>query len=375
MTNPATILSVVIPTYNERENLPLIVAAVQAALMGSAPAAAPVYEIIIVDDNSPDGTWQEAEALATQDKRIHLIRRIGRRGLSTAVVEGFIAAVGTYIAVIDADLQHDPSVLTAMLARAIEGMDLVVASRYMAGGDVTAWNRTRLFLSGVSTVLAKIVLRTRTSDPLSGYFLIRRGCFLELAPRLQPRGYKILMEILARSRLSCCDVPSTFSPRIHGESKLDAHTGMDAVAELYNLSVGRLIPIRFLAYCFVGATGVLVNLLTLAILRRCGLADSVSLMAAIAVAMACNFLLNNTITFYDQRRIGFTSVLSGMALFAAVCSVGALINYCVATFIAQRCGWGIYVGDVLGIMVATVWNFMLNRTVTWREVGNGINRS
>jgi dolichol-phosphate mannosyltransferase len=232
-------LSIVLPTYNERES---IIAALERIDHALAATGLP-YEIIVVDDDSPDGTWARVESLARVRRDLHLIRRVGRRGLSSAVAEGFSAARGELLVVMDADLQHDAGVLPAMVHAAGEpGVDLVVATRYALGGSTGNWTLGRRLLSRLATILSWSVVRTRVSDPMSGYFLIARHSWREMSSQLNLRGFKILLEIIARSPpLDCREIGYTFRSRLHGASKLDGGVGIAYLRALYDLSVGIVI--------------------------------------------------------------------------------------------------------------------------------------
>lgn len=358
-------LSVILPTYNERRNIAVAVERIDRALSGTGVA----YEIIVVDDDSPDHTWEEVESLARRRGDLHLIRRLGRRGLSSAVVEGFSAATGNVLAVMDADLQHDADLLPAMVSAAgAPGVDLVIATRYGQGGSAGDWTRGRLLLSRLATVLSWAVVRTRVSDPMSGYFLIASHAWRDVASRLNPRGFKILLEIIARSPpLVCREIGYTFQPRLHGASKLDGAVGISYLSSLVELSVDRFIDRRILCYGLVGAGGAGVNLATVRLLHDdMGVHVTAALAAAIGASMVSNFLLNNFITFSDRHRSGLPSLLRGLASFSAVSSIGAAINLVVANFAIRALDMNLYAGAVLGILVATVWNFRANRDITWR---------
>jgi dolichol-phosphate mannosyltransferase len=359
-------LSIILPTYNERENVILAVERIDKAL----ESAKIEYEIVVVDDDSPDSTWEQVEDLSRTRHNIHLIRRIGRKGLSSAVVEGFAAARGELLGVMDADLQHDASILPAMLDCAGEpNVDLVVATRYSRGGSTGDWIIWRWLLSKTATAMSWLVIRTRVSDPMSGYFFISSRSWRNVARRLNPRGFKILLEIITRSKpLKFREVGYTFQPRQFGESKLDTSVGVAYLRALYDLSCGRVVPLRLLLYCVVGVSGVAVNLCILWIVNRRLQVDGVrALVFAISASMLSNFLLNNFITFGNRRRYGWQAILSGLALFVIICSVGAVMNFAIARFAFGRLGFNIYVADIVGIAVSTAWNFSLNREYTWKK--------
>jgi dolichol-phosphate mannosyltransferase len=364
-----TTLSVVLPTYNEQANIRLAIERIDKALAEAVASIGLVYEIIVVDDDSPDRTWEVVEGLVRTRDNLHLIRRIGRRGLSSAVIEGFQSGNGRLLAVMDADLQHDATILGTMTLKALDaGADLVVATRYAKDGGTGDWNFFRKLLSRIATLMSRLVMRTRVSDPMSGYFLVTAKAFAAVSQQVNQRGFKILLEILARSPpLAAQEVPYVFTPRLHGESKLDSGVGIAYLRALYDLSFGKVIPLRFLLYCMVGASGVVVNLGVLWLLRGYFKFDQhTSLLAAIATSILSNYLLNNFITFSDRKRSGMVA-LTGLALFCLVSSGGALINYSVSTLFASTIQMNIYVADLLGIVLATIWNYTLNRLYTWQK--------
>ena len=188
-------LSVVVPTFNERDNVTVLYRRLEATLAGIP------WEVVFVDDNSPDGTWEVVRGLARQDPRVRCIRRIGRRGLSGACIEGILASSAPYAAVIDADLQHDETQLPKMVGLLQSGeAELVVGSRYIEGGSADSFNKSRAGASQLATEVAKRVLKVEIADPMSGFFMIRRDTFEQLAPQLSTQGFKILLDIVATAR-------------------------------------------------------------------------------------------------------------------------------------------------------------------------------
>ncbi len=358
-------ISVIIPTYNEAGNLPILVERLAAALADRS------YELVVVDDDSPDGTWRIAEELATHYP-LRVFRRTGKRGLSSAVVDGFAAAQGEALAVIDADLQHDP----AILPRLVDGLarcEAAVGTRYAGSGSTGDWGGARLALSRSATWSVRSMLGVPTSDPMSGYFTIRRELFQRIAPLLQPRGYKILLEVLHRGKVAeVHEEAYTFSGRLHGESKLGAGVLLDCAAALWELRFGEFLPLRFVKYSMVGLSGVGVQLLATHGLRSLpSLRTDDSRLAtaiAIAIAMASNYVLDNLWTFRDLRHRGAGAFVTGFIRFAIVCSVGATISWSIAqgARIATDGYMNIYFASLVGIAVATVWNYVLNRHFTWK---------
>ncbi len=249
-------LSVIVPTFNERDNVTTLFRRLEAALAGTA------FEVIFVDDNSPDGTWEVVRALAREDGRVRCIRRIGRRGLSGACIEGILASSAPCAAVIDADLQHDETQLSKMLALLQGGeFDLVVGSRYIEGGSADSFNRQRAGASALATEVAKRVLRVKIADPMSGFFMIRRDRFEQLAPQLSTQGFKILLDIVATARgsLRVKEIPYSFGSRLHGESKLNSMVALDFLGLVLAKLTGDVVSLRFLLFATVGSIGLIVH--------------------------------------------------------------------------------------------------------------------
>ena len=354
-------LSVIIPTYNEKSNISVILDRIVQTLEGKV-----TFEILVVDDDSPDQTWAAVKKVGETDPRIRLLRRIGRRGLSSAVVEGFSAARGSTLAVIDADLQHDERILPEMYAASKEA-NLVVGSRKAEGGKIENWNILRRWVSNIATLLAKIFLVTPLKDPMSGFFLLKRETFTRIESEINPRGFKILLEILFRSKeKKIKEIGYTFRPRVAGVSKLSTSTIFDFLYSLLELRFGHWISLRFLKYAAVGASGVGVNLLTLWVLHeKLQMGASFSLSIAIFLSMLSNFFLNNQFTFRDYA-LHSQALWIGFFRFLLVCSVGALINYALTQFWVNH-GGNLYLADAVGISVATVWNYVVNQHVTWNS--------
>jgi dolichol-phosphate mannosyltransferase len=362
VSGPPT-LSVVIPCYNERPNVAPMIARLHAALAGIA------WEAIYVDDDSPDGTGGEIRRIAQTDPRVRCIRRIGRRGLASAVIEGALASSAAFVAVIDADLQHDETRLPVML-RALEAgaYDLAVASRHVAGGDDAGLaGRWRHALSNGGIRLAQMFLPTPLSDPMSGFFMLPRPLFEELARHLTGQGFKILLDLVlsAPAPLRVIEVPAHFRARIEGESKLNVLVLTQFAGLLLDKVFGGLVPLRFLSFALVGALGVLVNLLVLAALRDAtGLAFEADVTVATVVAMVFNFELNNVITYRDQRLRG-PRLWRGLLLFMLVCGVGAVANIGIAqTLFAEHVRWTVAGG--IGAVIGVVWNYAVSATLVWR---------
>ncbi len=355
-------LTVVVPTYDEAGNIARTVARIFAALDG-IPA-----EILVVDDDSPDGTWRIARRLGEADPRVRTLRRVGRRGLSGACIEGMLAASAPVVAVIDADLQHDETLLPAMLEAVEEGRaDLAVGTRFGEGAAVEGGLSARRALASRAANLAtRVLLGVRLADPMSGYFCLRRETVERLAPRLAPHGFKILADIVAtaRGRLRVAEFPFVFRERKAGTSKLDARVGLEFLALVASRLTGGLLSVRFVLFGMVGSSGILVHMAALAALFAAGLAFAAAQALATVVAMTSNFFLNNWLTFRDRRLTGL-GLLPGLLSFYAVCGLGVVANVGVADalFAADRSWW---LAGLAGALVGAVWNYTASAVVTWR---------
>jgi dolichol-phosphate mannosyltransferase len=354
-------LCVVVPCYNERGNVAELVRRLDAALAGIA------WEAVFVDDDSPDGTAAEVRRIAAADPRIRCIRRIGRRGLSSAVIEGGLSASSVYVAVIDGDLQHDETRLPEMLAILRGGMaDVVVASRFAPGGDAEGLaGARRLALSNAAIRLASMLLGTSLTDPMSGFFMMPRALFEDIAPRLTGQGFKILLDMLlsapgARVR----EVGAHFRPRVAGESKLSPLVLVQFAAVLLDKFCGGLIPLRFFSFALVGAFGVVVHLAVLWAVDALGASFVDAQTAATVCAMAANFQLNNSITYRDQRLRG-GRLWRGLILFMLVCGVGALANIGIASALYASGHAARTPAGALGAVIGVVWNYAMSATLVW----------
>ena len=356
-------LSVIVPTFNERDNVTTLFRRLEAALAGVA------FEVVFVDDNSPDGTWEVVRALARDDSRVRCIRRIGRRGLSGACIEGILASSAPCAAVIDADLQHDETQLPKML-KLLQGgeFDLVVGSRYIEGGSADSFNRQRAGASALATEVAKRVLRVKIADPMSGFFMIRRDRFEQLAPQLSTQGFKILLDIVAtaRGQLRVKEIPYTFGSRLHGESKLDSMVALDFLGLVLAKLTHDVVSLRFLLFAMVGSLGLIVHFVALyTALEAFDLPFPEAQASAALCAMTSNFILNNFLTYRDQRLKGF-AILRGLMLFYLVCSVGLLANVGVAFSVYdQEPIW--WLAGAAGALMGVVWNYAMSGLFVWRK--------
>jgi dolichol-phosphate mannosyltransferase len=360
--SPAAELSVVVPTFNEAPNVAPVIERVAAALKDID------WEIIFVDDNSPDGTYEIAKDIALNDTRIRCIRRIGRRGLSGACIEGILSSSAPFVAVIDADLQHDETLLCGMLAALREGQaDLVIGSRYLSAAN-KGLSPARLAGSKLATAMTRQLLGVSVSDPMSGFFMMKRDVLEEHAPRLSTQGFKILADILAstRGKARVLELPYTFRSRLRGESKLDTQVTLDFLGLLISKATGNIVPVRFVTFALVGVTGLFVHLATLKLgLTVFGLTFPAAQTVATFVAMTSNFFLNNAVTYRDRRLTGFAAV-KGLAMFIVICAVGAVSNIGLASWLyANRPVW--WLAGLFGSLVGAVWNFAVSTALVWRK--------
>ena len=365
MTRPdqAIELAIIVPTYNERENVNAVVDALESTMAGVP------WEVIFVDDHSPDGTAECVREIASRDRRVRLIERIGRRGLSGACIEGMLATPAPYMAVMDADRQHDESILPKMLEHIRKNhLDVVVASRNVPGGSMGKFAKRRVWLSNLGSRISRLVCHCDVSDPMSGFFIVERNYFHLVASRLTGTGFKILVDILASSprQVRVAEVPYQFRSRQYGESKLDVNVELEYLFLLVDKVIGHLVPTRFVIFVMVGFLGLLVHLGVLGLFFRIlGDTFAVSQTIATLVAMTSNFLLNNVVTFRDRRLRG-KRLITGLMTFYAACSIGALMNISFANFLhGARFPW--YLAGIAGTAISSVWNYGVNTIITWRR--------
>jgi dolichol-phosphate mannosyltransferase len=381
-TVTAPILSVVTPTFDEAENLPELVERLHAAL-GDLP-----HEIIVADDNSPDRTWEVAEKLAAHDPSIRVLRRFHDHGLSAAVLDGMAAARGEYLAVIDADLQHDEAILPSMVDLLRNGRaEVVVGSRESDGGGYGEWSTRRRVVSWVATAIAKSLLRVPTGDPMSGYFVITREAYEATASEINPKGFKILLEFIGRNRqLRVAEVGYTFSNRRHGETKLNRSVIRSYLLAVAELRLGRQVDPVFLLYVMVGVLGLGVNSLLFTLFEALGFPrvdtglnealDPVysSFVLSVAVTTLMMFVINNEFTFWEQRYRGL-KLLPAFVVYAGMTFVGTLVHVAVFSWLQEVGFLFSVIGDdaarvvhnLLGAVVALVVNWYLNTTYLWRR--------
>jgi len=354
-------LTVVVPTFNERDNVELLIARLDAALGGIE------WEVVYVDDDSPDGTADKVRELAQKDPRIRCLQRIGRRGLATAVIEGMLASSAPYLAVIDADLQHDVKLLPHMLAAVkAEDLDVVVGSRHTVGGGLGEWDRRRVTISNFATRLARLVVAADLTDPMSGFFMLSRPAFERAVRRLSGQGFKILLDLFASTPVPYRfkEIPYVFGQRERGVSKLDSFVAWEYLMLLADKLVGRYVPVRFLSFAAIGGLGVFVHFATLYSALQLAPFPAAQALATF-VAMTSNFALNNVLTYRDRRLTG-RRFLTGLLSFYAVCSLGAVANVGIASAaFADHYTW--WASGLAGAAVGVVWNYAVSSVFTWQR--------
>ena len=360
ITSMAAELSVVVPTFKERGNVAELVRRLDAALTGIA------WEAIFVDDNSPDGTAAAVKEIGARDTRVRCLKRVGRRGLAGACIEGILSSAAPYVAVIDADLQHDEKVLPAMLAKLRGEADLVAATRYVAGGSAASFSEKRGAISALATRLTHRLVGTPLSDPMSGFFMMRRDRFDEIAPRLSPAGFKILLDIVttAGPKLRIAEQAYSFGERFDGESKFNIQIGVEFLGLLLAKMTGDLVDPRFIFFALVGSIGLVVHMTVLYAGLLLHEPFRPAQIIATFVAMTSNFLLNNELTYRDRRLKGF-ALWRGFVLFCLVCSVGVLANVDLASWLyVERPIW--WVAGAVGAVMSVLWNYAMSTLFVWR---------
>lgn len=355
-------VTVVVPTFRERENIPLVVGRLDA-LLGDFE-----WEVVFVDDDSDDGSAGMLLELARKHPRVRAIRRIGRRGLASACLEGMASSDADIFAVMDADLQHDETVLPKMISAFREDplLDLAVGTRYAGSGGVGNWSKGRQFVSRFATLIEKSVLRTPLSDPMSGFFVLRRGLFEETVHHMTGKGFKILLDIVLSTgrELRTREFPYEFRARQHGESKLDVVVGLEYLYLLVDKTLGRLVPVSFVLYVLAGLSGLLLHLSILGVLYRLmGVSFVDAQISATVVAMISNFLVNNAVTFRSRRLRGIL-LAAGLTAYMAICGLGAIVNVQCAKYLYENSIHWWFAGAA-GALIGAVWNYAVSTQIVW----------
>jgi len=356
-------ISIIIPAFNERENIPIVVERLEALLAGRK------WEAVFVDDDSRDGSLEVLMNLARTKSNVRFIRRIGRRGLASACLEGMASSAADVFAVMDCDLQHDETILPKMLTAFEEDPDLelAVGTRYAGeGGGVGNWSRARVFISRFATNLGSLARKTELSDPMSGFFAIRREVFEQTVRQMTGKGFKILLDmVLSAGRpLKTREFSYEFRTRQHGESKLDIVVGFEYLYLLADKIFGRFVPVSFVVYVLAGLSGLFLHLATLGILfRYVGIAFVTAQLTATLVAMVSNFLVNNSVTFRQQRLKG-AMLLPGLLAYIAICGLGSIVNVQASEYLFEnRIPW--WFAGAAGALVGAVWNYAVSTQIVW----------
>jgi dolichol-phosphate mannosyltransferase len=358
-----TELTVVVPTLNEVGNIGPLLERLDRVLAGTH------WECVFVDDDSQDGTTELLLRISRERSNVRFIHRIGRRGLSSACIEGILACSSPYIAVMDADLQHDEALLPKMLATLkAEHLDIVVGSRYTEGGSVGEFSSKRVAVSRLATMLSKAITKTEITDPMSGFFLVDRQFFAGVVRRMSGVGFKILLDMFASAErpVRVKELPYRFRNRRAGESKLDVLVSLEYIQLLADKSLGNILPVRFILFVGVGCFGLLLHLSILALLLRgLHLSFSVSQASAIVCAMTLNYFLNNQFTYRDRKLHG-GGLWRGLLFFYIACAIGALCSFRITEALFNlHVPW--YMAGLMGAVVGAVWNYGVNSTFTWQK--------
>jgi dolichol-phosphate mannosyltransferase len=280
-----------------------------------------------------------------------------------------LASKSPIVAVMDADLQHDETLLPAMLARFSDpSLDFAIASRFATGANLGDFSAKRELISNTGNMLSRLVINARLTDPLSGFFMLRKNVFLELLPRLYGKGFKILLDLFASSKkpLKFAEVPLKFGSRHSGESKLDTTVALEFIGLLFHKLFGKVIPVRFIMFGLVGLSGVGVHLLVLTLLHLVINTQFIWLQTiATYIAMTSNYFLNNSFTYRDKKLHG-KKLLFGLISFYLVCSVGAVINVGFAELLYQKnINWAF--AGTAGALIGAGWNYALSSLFTWNK--------
>jgi dolichol-phosphate mannosyltransferase len=355
-------LSVIIPTFNEVGNVDRVLERLAFVLADIS------WEAIFVDDNSPDGTADHVRAIARKDRSVRIVQRLGRRGLSSAVIEGMLASSAPIVAVIDGDLQHDEAILPSLFAEVVSGeADIAVGTRYTDGGGTGDWDAGRVRLSQLATVVGQKALGVKISDPMSGFFVVSRDTIMQALPRISGVGFKILLDILASlpAPPRIAEVPYVFRSRDEGESKAGAMVAAEYLALIVDKTIGRFVPLRLLSFIAIGGLGVGIHLSLLGFSLAMDAPFLNAQVIAVIGAMTFNFFLNNIFTYRDRRLRGW-KILAGLASFYAVSTVGAVANIGIGTWMnGQDSRW--WVAGLAGVVIGAVWNFAASSVLTWRK--------
>ncbi|HOW42767.1 MAG TPA: glycosyltransferase family 2 protein [Candidatus Omnitrophota bacterium] len=354
MNNP--LISIIVPTYNEAQNINELLNRVHAALNGIE------HEIIVVDDDSPDKTWEIAENRSKADSWVRVIRRKDR-GLSKAVVAGFNEAKGELLGVIDADLQHDERILPEMIKK-IEVAPIVVGSRYVEGGGVGDWKLDRKIKSWLATKVAALILNVSVNDPMAGFFIVKKDVYQRVKEKVNPQGFKILLEILYHANVAVAEVPYQFRTRLAGESKLSSKVVIEYFKQVIRLRSTNPVPEGLIKYSIVGGSGVLVDMLAFGISSHfLKIPVAFSGIISSQVAIFTNFILNDVWTFESQRE---QPLYVRFAKYEATCFIGIIIKFFVILLTVNIFRFNPYLANGIGIILVVFSNFIFSKLWVWK---------
>ena len=358
-----TELTIVVPTYNERDNIQPLIDSLKKVLEGIK------WEIIFVDDDSPDNTSSVVREIATRDLRVQCLQRIKRRGLSSACMEGMLASSSPYLCVMDADMQHDETLIPIMYSAITnDGLDLVIGSRYIEQGSTGYLANHRVFVSKIATRLGQLILKEKIADPMSGFFMLTRSFFDKVMHKVSGRGYKILLDIVISKdfQIRMKEIPYTMRTRTYGESKLNLLVIWDFLILILNQLFGTLFPVRFVSFITVGFTGLLLHLFILWIMYEVSSINfTVSQAVSTLIAMTSNYILNNQFTYHDKKQTGM-HFWRGLLSFYLACTFGALINLILASELyEQNIPW--FISGMTGAVVGAIWNYAVTSVFTWGD--------
>jgi dolichol-phosphate mannosyltransferase len=358
-----TELTIIVPTFNERDNIQSLVDSLDKVLTGIK------WEVIFVDDDSPDKTSSVVRKIASRDPRIRCLQRIKRRGLSSACIEGMLASSSPYLCVMDADMQHDETLIPKMYSAITnDGYDMVIGSRYVEQGSTGQLASHRVFVSKVATKLGHLILKEKVADPMSGFFMLSRSFFEKVMHKVSGKGFKILLDMLISKDfpISLKEIPYKMRTRTYGESKLNFLVAWDFIILILNQVFGTLFPVRFVSFITVGFTGLLLHLFILWILYEVSsLNFTVSQASATLIAMTSNYILNNQFTYHDKKQTG-KLFWRGLLSFYLACTFGALINVVLAGELYERqIPW--FISGMTGAVVGAIWNYAVTSVFTWGD--------
>ena len=362
--NNTEILTIIIPTFNEVKNVDEIIKRLNKVLNQIK------FRIIFVDDNSSDGTIDKVKENQLIHNNIDLIIRVGRRALAGACIEGLLNSSSQLVAIIDCDLQHDENILPKMYAlfKKQPTLDLVVGSRHIdEGTSSSGFSLLREYGSKIAIKVTQILLRIKISDPMSGFFMVKNSSLLPIIKKLQPDGFKILADILAsvKGRWNIKEVGYIFRKRKSGDSKMNVTVILELIALILSHLSFRFFSIRFIMFGMVGASGILVQLIsTFLLMNYISLDFIIAHILSVIIAMTSNFSLNNILTFKDKALTG-TKYIKGLLTFYLVCSIGAFLNIAIADYLFKNFGLWIF-SSVSGAFIAALWNFLFNSIITWK---------